>query len=243
MSFLPPLRFSPVSREHVEAPGPSAPPLELCLDFRGSLRGNVAADNAEYPMSHEHVGAFGLAPPLELCLDFRGSLDNAEDPATSRSQGSLNSDREKGGYTIEWENLAAFEAWRQDEERIFSIELKSSTTRSGGHLWSKRQLYVCGRERTGGGTYTKKNPEREPKIGTRKTGCRCQVVIKSYPHTPTILGRYLAENDHEIGSANIAYTRLSGVARERIKTMFTQKIDRKEIVSCRNPKRNFSRRR
>src|SRR5260221_7232212 len=201
MSILPPIRFSLVSRKHVGPCGLSAPPLELCLDFRRSSRGN--------------------------------SPDNTECPATSESQGSFNWDREKGEFTLEWENLAEFERWRWDEEDIYSIELIASTTRAGGTHWSQRKLFVCGREPSGGGTYTKKHPERELKIGTRKSGCRCQVVIKSYPHTPTILGRYLAEHDHEIGSANIVYTHLSGIAWEQIKTMLTQKIDRKEIVSCR----------
>ena len=234
MSVLPTFRFSPVSREHVGACGPSAPPLELCLDLRGNSRGNVP-DNAD-------VRACGpSAPPLELCLDLRGSPhgdspDNAGCAATSRSQGSFNWDREEGGFTLEWKDLAEFEMWRRDEERIYSIELTASSTRAGGDLWSRRQLFVCGRERSGGGTYVKQHPEWERKIETRKTGCRCQVLIKSYPHTPTILGRYTAEHDHEIGSANIAYTRLSGIARERIKTMLTQRIDRKEIVSCRDPK-------
>ncbi len=193
MSFLPPVRFSLVSREHVGDPGPSAPPLELCLDL---------------------------------------DLDNAECPATSRSRGGFTWDWEKGKYILEWENLAEFETWCRDEERIYSIELIVSTTRPGGRLWSWHQLFVCGRERSGGGTYTKAHPEREPKIGTKKSGCRCAVVIKSYPHTPIVLGRYLAEHDHKIGSANIAYTRLSGMAWERIKTMLIQKVDRKEIVSC-----------
>jgi hypothetical protein len=37
-------------------------------------------------------------------------------------------------------------------------------------------------------------------------------------------------HDHEVGSDNIAYTRMSGVAREQIKSMLVQKVDHKEIV-------------
>src|SRR5712691_5137037 len=161
MSILPPFRFSPVSREHVGPCGPSTPPLELCLDLHGSLHGNVP-DNAECPASYVACGP--SAPPLELCLDL-----HAECPATSRSQGSFNWDREKGDFTLEWENLAKFEMWRRDEEHIYSIEMIASSTRAGGRLWSQRQLFVCGREPSGGGTYTKQHPERGRKIETKKS--------------------------------------------------------------------------
>ena len=167
------------------------------------------------------------------CGDVPG---NAKCPATSRRQGSFNWDRENG-YILKWADLAKFESWRQEEECIYSIELIASSTKAQGCLWSQRQLFVCGQERSGGGTYTKKHPNWERKIETKKSGCRCQVIIKSYPHTPTILGRYLAEHDHKIGSANIAYTHLSGIAQERIKIMLIQKIDRCAIVSCQNLKK------
>jgi hypothetical protein len=61
-------------------------------------------------------------------------------------------------------------------------------------------------------------------------GCWCRIVIKSYPHTSAILGHYVSEHDHEIGLANIAYTWMSRVAREKIKYKLLQKIDLREIV-------------
>lgn len=210
MSFLPPFRLPAALREHVIATGPSATPMQVSLDLRESL----GSDGSPY----------GNAP------------DNAECLATLRNRGSFNWDRETGGFTLEWANFADFEMWRREEERIYSIELIKSTTRPPGRLYDRQQVYVCGRERSGGGTYTKQYPERQRKIESKKSGCGCRVVIKSYRHTPTILGCYIAEHDHEIGSANIAYTRLSGAAQERIKFMLTQKIDRYEIVSCRDSK-------
>ena len=142
--------------------------------------------------------------------------DNADspDPEMSRSKGSFNWDREKGGFNIEWANLAEFDMWRREEEHIYSIELIGSTSRTGGKLWSWRQLYICGHEASGGGAYKKKHPERKCKIATKKSGCRCSITIKLYPHMSTVLGHYIAEHDHEIGFANIAYTRLSGASQE-----------------------------
>ena len=40
----------------------------------------------------------------------------------------------------------------------------------------------------------------------------------------------MIEHDHEIGLANIAYTWMSQVAREKIKYKLSQKIDPREIV-------------
>jgi hypothetical protein len=205
------------------------------------------------PALREHVGTGPSAPPLELCLDlcvptldkFEGTggscgytPDNAESPATSRSKGSFDWDREKGGFNFEWANLAEFETWHQEEEHIYSIELIASASQSRGVFCSGCQLFFCGHEDSGGRkTYEKKHPKWERKIETKKSGCGCHVVIKLYPHTSTILRCYIAEHDHEIGSANIAYTHLSGTTWERIKTMLSQKIDCHEIVSCQIQKR------
>ena len=202
MSLLLRFRLSPASCKPVVATGPTAPPLTLRLDFSSS------------------VGSRGDVP------------DNAESPATSRSVGSFNHDQELGGFSLEWANLAEFESWRRVEEHASSIELVASSTCTNGKLWSRSQKFVCGHQRSGGEkAYEKKHPGRERKIPSKKTGCRCQVFIKEYPHTSKVLGRYVADHDHEIGAANIAYTCLSGPTREQIKIMLTQTIDCSEIVS------------
>ena len=193
------------------------------------------------PALREHVVATGPSAPSDpfSCLDFRGSsrgnIPDAEFLASSRSKGSFNWDREQGGFSLEWANYAEFEKWCRMEELASSIEFIMSTSRNDGILSSQWKLFVCGRQHSGGGReYEKKCPERERKIGIRKSGCCCQIVIKQYHHTSTVLGRYVSEHDHEIGAANIAYTRLSGATRERIKIMLDLKIDCYEIVSSRN---------
>jgi hypothetical protein len=132
---------------------------------------------------------------------------------------------------LEWSDFAAFNAWRREEELRYSIELIPSTVKRGGPLWTEKRLYVCSRQLSGGlKPYEKKNPDWHRKIDSKKTGCGCRVVIKLYPHTDSILGNYMNAHDHEVGSDNIAYTRMSGVAREQIQSMLVQKVDRKEIV-------------
>ena len=132
---------------------------------------------------------------------------------------------------MEWSDLATFNAWRREEELHYSIELIASRVRSRGTFWTQNQLYVCSRQLSGGRKeHEKKKPDWNRKIGSKKTGCRCRVIIKLYPHTDTILGNYRNEHDHEVGSDNIAYTRMSGVVWEQIKSMLVQKVDQKEIV-------------
>ena len=144
--------------------------------------------------------------------------DNAE----SHPRGSFNFDREKGDFSHEWASLAEFDRWRQEEEHVYSIEFIASSTQARGKHWSRCQLFVCGRKRSGG--YVKQHPGRENKIGTRKSGCCCEILIKQYPHTSTILGRYVAEHNHEVGFANIAYLCLSTLPGSKSKQCLCKKL-------------------
>jgi hypothetical protein len=156
--------------------------------------------------------------------------ETTETPATSRRKGSFNYDMSRGEYPLQWSDLNAFEDWRRDEEIADCIELISSTTTPGNSLWTKRRRYVCGRALSGGKSkYELKHPERYHKA-SKKTGCGCQVIIKQYPHTPIILGRYDSTHDHPIGVENLVYTRMSHEARERINKLLAQKINNREVV-------------
>jgi len=220
MSCLPTYRLPPALRKHVLATGPSALPLIFCLDFQVNT-----TDGREPEPEPEDVedteSSCGNTP------------DNAKNPATSTRQGSFNWDQEKGEFNIEWANLATFETWRREEEQMYSIKFIASTSQAKSPLYTRRQLFVCRRKASGGPVpYAKKNSDRESKISPKKIGCGCHIWIKLYPHTSTVLGRYVAEHDHEIGVANIAYTRLSSSAHKQIKAMLTQKVERPKIVSC-----------
>ena len=132
---------------------------------------------------------------------------------------------------MEWGSLTEFDVWRQEEELAYSIELIGSTVKRGNKLWLEKRLYVCSRQLSGGRSrYQIKHPERRRKVNSKKSGCDCRIVIKCYHHTPTILGRYEKEHDHEIGLANLAYTRMSHAAQKKIRSMLELKIDRREIV-------------
>jgi hypothetical protein len=209
------------------AAGPSAPPSQLCLDLGIEPRNAGITGPCN---SHHSVGVAGLSNPGTPESDGPETAESFETPATSKRKGSFNWDRENG-WAMKWASMAEFEAWLKEEQLAKSIEFVLSSTRTGKWLWTKRWTYVCSRQMSGGRKkYDKKHPDWERKIDSKKTGCRCQIQIKHYPHTLTILGRYVDGHDHEIQLANVAYTRLSQAARNQIKVMLKQKVDQKEIV-------------
>jgi hypothetical protein len=162
-------------------------------------------------------------PPTVQRLDLR-----VEDPATSRRPGSFNYNQESSKYPHEWANMAEFDAWRRAEELAYSIELIAGHIAHRKTVWTQRRHYVCSHEPSGGSTENDR-PER-PTFRSKKSGCDCKIIIKSYPHMPTILGRYEEEHDHDVGLVNIAYTRLSIAARIQIRNMLERKVDSREIV-------------
>jgi hypothetical protein len=200
--------------------GPSATgaPVMLCLDLG------------------KNAGSGGSGSSVSSDSSNNDIPDVTETPANSIRKGSFNFDRESGGFAHEWSNLAEFDAWRRQEELAYSIELVTAWT-SGPSRWlyTQKKIYRCSRQHTTGERhYQKKFPDRYRKIGSKKTGCRCQLTIKLYPHTQTILGRYDADHDHEVGLANIAYIRISRAAREKINVMLEQRIHHSEIVRKRS---------
>jgi hypothetical protein len=186
------------------------------------------------------------APPLQQCLDLgigrqacgphdqsapeREDGHPSDTPATSRKVGSFTHDRESGIYSLQWESMSQFHEWCQEEARAHSIEFIASSTVSGGDLWLQKHVYVCARQLSGGPNKYNKKFHRFWKIGTKKTGCHCQVVIKRYHHTPIVLGRYFNVHDHDLGLGNVAYMRLSRAARETVNAMLIQQVDRRAIV-------------
>jgi hypothetical protein len=177
------------------------------------------------------AGPSAPPPPAMLCLDLRMEDQCAEDPATSTRLGSFNYDQESGDYPHEWANMEEFDAWRRVEELAYSIELIRSTVVHGKTLWTQRRYYVCLHQLSGGKSkYKKKNPDWHTKFTSKKTGCDCKIVVKLYPHKPTILGRYEEEHNHGVGLENVKYTHMLQVTRVRIRHMLELKVDVREIV-------------
>jgi hypothetical protein len=145
--------------------------------------------------------------------------------------GSITYDREKGGMTREWVDADAFLTWLATEEMEKSIELiVSRVERSDSPVWRERRVYQCGREHTGGKRDRPRTTQWERTIPSKKTGCRCRLTIKRYPHTDAILGKYEDQHDHAIGDENLRFTRLSDTTKALVMEMVRTGIDSKAIV-------------
>jgi hypothetical protein len=191
--------------------GPSAPLEELVLDFRTGAC--AAPEGTVLAKENAHDDE-----------EITKILDN------SNRRGGFNYDQASSHLPLEWPNIDAFQAWHQNEELAHSIELISSTTSHGGQAWTLRHVYICVREWSGGESCYEKTTNWEQKIPSKKTGCPCNIVIKSYPNTEIVLGRYEDRHDHAIGIANALFMCLTARSWERMREMVFQKIDPREIM-------------
>jgi len=177
--------------------------------------------------------ATGEGPPAKRATVAPEAVP-VQDPATSTGRGSFNSDR-NNGYPHEWPNIEAFHEWHRSEERTHTIELRVTKVEHGAEtlgrtLWTTKHVYHCARQRIGQKVDQKKHPESQCKVPRKGTGCRCQIIIKCYPHTPIVLGHYAMDHNHDLGVGNMIYTRLSDGARQQMKSLLIQKVDTQEIV-------------
>ena len=157
--------------------------------------------------------------------------NRSQTPTTSTKKGSFNYDCKKGDFPMRWANITEFDAWRQTEELTYSIEFITMQVTNGKVLYLEKCNYVCSCQASGGEVpYQKKHPDWQCKIGSKKSGCACQIMIKHYHHTEMILGQYAEEHDHELGVKNIAYTQLLQEAQDQIRSMLHQRVDPQEIV-------------
>ena len=208
------------------APFPSRTPWEMPT--------RLSAHPGEPSLNLGNVGDKACATteeqaPAECPCD--APPDSSQTPATSTKKGSFNYDHEKGDFLMRWANIAEFNAWHQTEELAYSIEFITAQVTNGKALYLEKRDYMCSRQESGGEVpYQKKHPDRQCKIGSKKSGCACQITIKHYHHTEMILGRYAEEHDHELGVENIAYTRLLWEAQDHIRSMLHQRVDPREIM-------------
>lgn len=151
---------------------------------------------------------------------------------TKPPYGSITYDREKGAMPLEWENEAEFLAWLVAEEHDKAIRLiVSRTEESDSPNWRARRVFRCSREFSGGKPHREGANQSNRKIPTMKTGCRCRLTIKMYPHTDTILGKYETQHNHALGDDNLRFLRLSDGIRVRVMEMIHMGMDSKAIVS------------
>ncbi|KAH9173877.1 hypothetical protein EDB89DRAFT_2068386 [Lactarius sanguifluus] len=189
------------------------------------------------PLPETSCVPVNLESPAETSASEGASLSehqNAEpiDPATLRLCGSITYDRENG-YDLEWESIDEFHQWRENEQQAHGIELRLAQTvlSHGSAVYTVSRLYVCACQGTGGDTgYQRKTDRKSRKEHKRlDAGCPCQVKIKIYPHTSTILGRYAPDHSHPTGKDNLKHIRIWVPAREHIMVLIRLGLMDKEI--------------
>ncbi|KAG5350967.1 hypothetical protein C0989_008438 [Termitomyces sp. Mn162] len=159
------------------------------------------------------------------------SFSNSSKPVGHAKQPYGAGDSEDG-YTLVFPNLAAFNEWRAQEEERHVVEFVKGDTHGSKAVpprFKDHTKLVCARHsRSGRKKYVKKHPERVRKVPSRKldgTGCPASISYKTYFDTEEVRACYCSQHSHEIGPANLPYTR-----RGRRAAQEAAKERRKEMV-------------
>jgi hypothetical protein len=197
VSFLPahPLLSCAMSRSMLPlyrlrfARDPSVP--TTTPDFESCLHTFSAQRNG--PASVVHPIAAVAAPPVDV-----------SDPATPERNGIITRDTKRRSPTHEWNSLDEFKTWRMKEQLDHRIELLLVRTisASGSH-WHEKRIYVCSRQGTEKSKSIGKHLGRIRSRPSSRAGCRCRVIVKTYPHTSAVLGWYRTEHNHATGILNL----------------------------------------
>lgn len=179
------------------------------------------------------VDYFTNAPVLR---DYTAARANDPvDPATSCLIGSITYDRRGNDFNLEWDSMEAFKDWLDKEQTAQSIELKISkiTHGRGNALYTTNQTFRCTRNGTGGSKCYQKKTTRERRAESKRLagGCPCLVQIKTYPHTDTVLGKYVSNHSHPIGMENLKFIWMRDSTREMIVSMIRHGMNDTDIVS------------
>ncbi|KAJ7715801.1 hypothetical protein B0H16DRAFT_1339471 [Mycena metata] len=161
-------------------------------------------------------------------VNFQGPPDTTLKPSPL---GSLAHDLEPSNHTHQWPSWVDFEAWRTQEQREQVIELRRVKTYPGNTVYTKGVRYVCSRKGTGGlNAYAKLRPEFGRKMESKRTDCKCVLIVKEYPGVSTVIGNYTSGHNHPVGNANLWFTRISNETREYIAGLLRSKVAPEHIV-------------
>ncbi|KAI0322184.1 hypothetical protein OF83DRAFT_1279895 [Amylostereum chailletii] len=163
------------------------------------------------PSQPYQQGGYPPIPPNGADPQFQLQLDGASRGAARGPYGSGDMD---DGYTLVFENLDAFQVWRLKEEEEKVVEFVKGDTHGSKAVpprFKEHVKLVCARHsRSGRKKYAKKFPERVRKVPSRKLdgkGCSASISYKTYFNTDEIRVCYVSQHSHEIGTANLPYTR------------------------------------
>ncbi|KAJ6504394.1 hypothetical protein DFH09DRAFT_1201540 [Mycena vulgaris] len=138
------------------------------------------------------------------------------------------------GYTLVFPDLKSFHEWRNKEEEVQMVEFVKGDTHGSKAVpprFKDHTKLVCARHsRSGRKKYVKKHPERVRKVPSRKLegeGCSASISFKTYYDTDEVRACYISQHSHEIGLANLPFTRRgrkAAVQQEKTKTRKQPKL-------------------
>ncbi|EJF66816.1 hypothetical protein BD309DRAFT_946421 [Dichomitus squalens] len=159
-----------------------------------------------------------LSPPFGQLSSDSGTRVQSPSSAThfadNSRKGLYGSGDADDRYTLIFENMDAFEAWRQREEEEKMVEFVKGDTHASKAVpprFKEHTKLVCGRHSRGGRKkYVKKYPDRVRKVPSRKLegiGCPASISYKTYFDTEEVRACYISDHSHETGLANLPFTK------------------------------------
>ncbi|KAJ7100634.1 hypothetical protein B0H15DRAFT_816760 [Mycena belliarum] len=182
--------------------------------FQGRFRLDCPRSSAPSPSDSSIVPSTAPNSPAFAYIEFRAHPDPTPPKPT---RGCFEHDSASSKFGLRWERWTDFQAWLITEQETHCIELRLVNTYPSTPAFQRACRYVCSRKGTGGiKPYTKLHPEWNRKRGTKRTGCKCTLLVKEYPGVDTILGSYADQHNHPLGNANLPFTRIPKRSREYI---------------------------
>lgn len=185
------------------------------------------------------------ADPVESVLNSASSLpifsvleySSGQDMETLSlpTTGDYTTDSSQPKYNVSWNLLEETMLWLQNiqEQEVVELQMthhKINNTNNG--KWTKTYYFSCSRNGTGGEKpYDKLHPEWGRKVPMKQTGCMCFLIVKLYPGTSCVLGKYTSNHNHLIGGVNAWFMCLSDVTKDQILEMLHMGISHDKIVS------------
>jgi len=196
-------------------------------------------------MSFQHF-RLGENPLHQPIPSSQPQVAGASLSTTKQPYGSGDTD---DGYTLVFRDINEFQAWRTSEEESNCVEFVKGDThgsKADPPRFKDHTKLVCARHsRSGRKKYVKKHPERVRKVPTRKLegqGCQASISYKTYFDTDEVRACYISQHSHEIGLANLPFTRRGRKAvvqqekeRGRNKSVVNTTDQEHQIASSSNP--------
>ncbi|KAH8119887.1 hypothetical protein DFH11DRAFT_1557125 [Phellopilus nigrolimitatus] len=178
----------------------------------------ISTTHVQAPDSASSSSASYTVPPANAVFSAQRPAFQVQLPVAQLQQFQDRSPYGSGdsndGYTLEFDSLESFQAWRASEEEENMVEFIKGDTHGSKAVpprFKDHVKLVCARHcKSGRKKYKRKCPERNRKVPSRKIegeGCPASISYKTYYRTTTVRAMYVKEHSHPIGPENLPFTR------------------------------------